>query len=217
MISIVDSGSCALRMAENAAVIRDAAYPESGDEMIMADSGRARTEGIREARPEIRRAGVDHDGSPPRRKRRTSWIAPRRRTPSRFARVLATTALHRRVAGPPYRARVAIGHTRALRLGSTPCTAKYRCETAGPSIINRSEQFHPQVAASPRETPTRSRSRRVPRSRSLCSCRASSALRPAISGEGICAIVLDRSACTTKRAHAVQKALEGRSRTGKIR
>jgi len=100
----------------------------------MADIGRALTEaGFAKHRVEIRLAPAWTTDwiTPDARKRLTEFgIAPPGSSSVATARVIDTTALHRRVVRTPVSCpRCGSPHTRELsRFGSTPCKAQYRCD-----------------------------------------------------------------------------------------
>ena len=103
-------------------------------EMIMADIGRALTEaGFAKHRLEIRLAPAwttDWITADARKRLTEFGIAPPGAASIATARIIDTTALHRRVVRAPVPCpRCGSTHTRELsRFGSTPCKAQYRCD-----------------------------------------------------------------------------------------
>jgi ring-1,2-phenylacetyl-CoA epoxidase subunit PaaD len=103
-------------------------------EMIMADIGRALTEaGFAKHRLEIRLAPAwttDWLTADARKLLTEFGIAPPGAGSVAMARVIDTTALHRRVVRAPVPCpRCGSTHTRELsRFGSTPCKAQHRCD-----------------------------------------------------------------------------------------
>ena len=103
-------------------------------EVIMADIGRALTEaGFARHRVEIRLAPAwttDWLTAEARARLAEFGIAPPGASSVATARVIDTTALHRRVVRAPVPCpRCSSPHTRELsRFGSTPCKAQYRCD-----------------------------------------------------------------------------------------
>jgi len=103
-------------------------------DVIMADIGRALTEaGFAKHRVEIRLAPAwtsDWITAGARARLAGFGIAPPGAGAVATARVIDTSALHRRVVRAPVRCpRCGSAHTRELsRFGSTPCKAQHRCE-----------------------------------------------------------------------------------------